>query len=42
MQQKIELSEQAHASALSMLGKDPQNFLNRRSDGPQGWSDVLN
>jgi hypothetical protein len=39
---KIEASDQPHASAVSTLGKDPQHPLNRKPDGPQGWSDVLN
>jgi len=35
------VSDQPHASAASMLGKDPQHLRKRRPDGPQGWSDVL-
>jgi hypothetical protein len=31
----MEISDQPHASAASMLGKDPQHPLNRRPDIPR-------
>ena len=36
-----ELSDQPQASAASTLRKDPQHPLNRRPDGPKGWSNAL-
>jgi hypothetical protein len=39
--QMIEVSDQPHTSAVSKQGKDPKHPLNKRSDGPHGWSDVL-